>query len=94
MIKNRTERIKSLEKELAELRQHENDCHITGSEITFDEWVPQDKIRERCQEIWDHPEKVSSYPAKSEDAYYRFLKFLWVEFPDGSQQRLDDLVTL
>jgi Ribonuclease G/E len=67
-------------------------CRIYGSEIPFEKKVPEENIREVCQDIYDHADHYSVYKRNSDAAYYRFLKFLWVEFPDGTEQRLTDIV--
>lgn len=67
-------------------------CTIMGSEIDFKPIsVPPWEIREKCKDIWKHPEKYSSYPAGTEEAFNRFTKFLWVRFPDGKEERLADV---
>ena len=67
-------------------------CWIHGVEIEFEKFVAPEDIEKICQNIWDHPEKYSEYQEGSESAYYNFLKFLWVEFPDGTEKRLADIV--
>ncbi len=71
-----------------------NVCYIYGSEVTFKKYVPLEKIQEVCQDIWDNPDQYSEYEKDSDAAYYDFLKFLWVKFPNGEHKRLDDLVQL
>lgn len=66
-------------------------CEIFGSEIQFDLVVLPEEIFEKCHHIWEHPSDYSDYKDNSEDAYYKFLKFLWVRFPDGKEERLCDI---
>lgn len=80
---------------IIELRkQDDKRCKIFGSEISFELFVPTEDIKDVCQDIWDNPDKYSDYKKGSESAYYKFLKFLWVEYPDGSEDRLVDLVDM
>jgi len=74
------------------MKTHE--CRIYGSVIDFEKFVAPEDVKAVCQDIWDHPDKYSKYSYGSEDAYYEFLKFLWVEFPDGRYERLTDLVMI
>jgi hypothetical protein len=69
-------------------------CIIFSSDDTKQIWVEvlPESLVETCQDIWDHPSKYSDYQDRSEDAYYRFLKFLWVRYPEGKEVRLGDLV--
>jgi len=68
----------------------QDECWIFGSEITFEKKVPVDKINEVCADIWNNPKQYCDYDGES--AYYNFLKYLWVEFPDGSEKRLVDVL--
>lgn len=69
-------------------------CLIRGSEIEFEKFVAPEDVEKVCQDIWDHPDKYSDYQAESDSAYYDFLKYLWVEFPDGTEKRLGDVVKM
>ena len=71
-----------------------NKCSIYGSEVDFERFVPVEDVKKMCQDIWDHPDKYSDYQPNSEEAYYDFLKYLWVKFPDGRDERLDDQVKM
>ena len=66
-------------------------CKIVGSEIHFSMEVPEKKIREKCKKIWNNPEGYSDYKNGSDAAYYNFLKYLWVQYPDGKELRLTDI---
>ena len=66
-------------------------CIIDGSEIDFRLEVKESAIDEKCQDIWDYPNKYCKYSNGSEEAYYNFLKFLWVTFDDGREVRLTDI---
>lgn len=66
-------------------------CIISGCDEadSFKELrVPEEKIKEVCKEIWDNPDKYSDYKKGSEGAYYHFLKYLYVKFPDGREENL------
>ena len=76
------------------IKECNDKCRIFGSEISFELFVPIKDIKEICQDIWDNPDKYSDYKKGSEYAYYKFLKFLWVQYPDGSEDRLVDLVDM
>lgn len=57
---------------------------ITGSEVTFLKIVKEEELEAVAKEIYkEHP---------GEDGYYNFTKFLWVEYPDGKEIRLDEAV--
>lgn len=64
---------------------------IYGSEIAFSLKVPRDQLVEKCQEIWNHPENYSDYQYGSEEAYYNFIRLLWVKDRE-SEKRLADIV--
>ena len=77
---------------LAYAIEHQGSCRIIAAEIDFKTMiVPMSEIVSKCKHIWEHPEKYSSYAAGSEDAWYRFLKYLWVRMPDGTDKRLADI---
>ena len=86
--------IQSLRQRAQEYFKAFGKCWIHGVEIEFEQFVAPEDIERVCQDIWDYPEKYSEYQAGSESAYYEFLKFLWVEFPDGSEKRLADMVIM
>lgn len=70
-------------------------CRIYGTfDGTFERYVPYADVKDQCQEIWDHPERYSTYTAGSEEAYTKFLKYLWVEFPDKRDQQLASVIQL
>mgnify|MGYP001272942948 CR=1 FL=1 len=69
-------------------------CLIRGTGIEFEKFVAPEDIEKVCQDIWDHPDKYSDYQAESDSAYYDFLKYLWVKFPDGTEKRLSDVVKI
>lgn len=94
LVDDPNELIAILRKTAEEYFQQRKTCKIYGSEISFEKVVPLDNIVEVCQDMWAHADKYSEYQANSESAYYKFLKFLWVKFPDGEDKRLDDLVHL
>lgn len=65
-------------------------CEINGT--GFPITVPMSELAEKAQEIWDHPNRFCNVEPGTSEAYYDFLKFLWVEYPDGSERRLVDIV--
>lgn len=69
-------------------------CIISGCDEadSFKElYVPEENIKQVCKEIWDNPDKYSDYKKDSEKAYYNFLKYLYVKFPDGTEKSLHDV---
>lgn len=79
---------------LARNTERKNDdplAEIYGTEITFSLPIPRSQLIEKCQDIWNNPEKYSDYKNGSDAAYYDFLKYLRVK--DGeSDTRLTDIV--
>ena len=69
-------------------------CQIFGSEIDFKKTVLAENVKAVCQDIWDNVDKYTDYHKTSADGYYRFLKFLWVEYPNGTTKRLTDIVDM
>lgn len=69
-------------------------CRIFGAEdVSFQKYVPLSEIKQTCLEIWNHPDRFDNrFQADTEDAYYRFLKYLWVTLPNGNEIRLADIV--
>lgn len=65
---------------------------IVGSEIEYSAEISVSKVEEICLDVWRHPSKYSVFEDGSKDAYYRFLKYLWVRYPDGREERLADVV--
>jgi hypothetical protein len=57
-------------------------------------FVTEDQLTEKCQDIWNNTKKYSQYEPGTEDAYYKFLKFLWIDKYNQSSIRLGDLVTI
>lgn len=68
----------------------EETCTIFGSEIEFKKEVPRADLEKVCQDIWDHPDQYSKWQYGTEEAWYNFIKFLWVKMPDGQVKRLTD----
>ena len=66
-------------------------CLIFGSEVSFKLFVDESDVVNKCKDIWNNPEKYSNYKSGTEEAYYSFLKFLWVKYPNGEEQRLADV---
>lgn len=66
-------------------------CMIFGSEIEFCiRDIAAADLQGAVKEIWEHPSKHWDVKDGSEDAYYHFLKFLWIRYPDGKEERLTD----
>jgi hypothetical protein len=74
-----------------------NGCVIYGVDKASD-WtalfVKESDIVEKCKDIWENPDKYSQYQKNTEDAFYQFLKFLWVYKPNQQDIRLVDLVSI
>ncbi|MHA1948315.1 MAG: hypothetical protein ACW99G_03605 [Candidatus Thorarchaeota archaeon] len=64
-------------------------CKITGSEVEFSLEVPESEIVAKAKHIFENPLEYSDY--NGEAAYYHFLKFLWIEYPNGDEKRLADI---
>lgn len=63
-------------------------CDLASSfKINFSEEETMLKI---AQDIWDNPHDYFEF-GKKENPYYEFLKFLWIETPNG-EMRLADCV--
>ena len=61
---------------------------LYGAEIASDlnEIIAEDKLKERALKIYDEH--------TDEDAYYNYLKFLWVEYPNGNSLQLMEVIPL
>lgn len=66
-------------------------CWIHGVEIEFEMFVAPEEIEKVCQDIWENADKYSRYQKDSEEAFYKFTKYLWVEYPDGKERKLVDV---
>src|SRR4030042_2940396 len=63
-------------------------CTIFGSEIQFEEKVVIADVAAKCYHLPNNPGLYSDYQNNTDGAYYGFLKFLWVRFPDGTEKQL------
>lgn len=72
--------LKSIERQIPK----EPQCRIYGSEYVFERFVAISEIDAKCLDIWKNPRKYATFS----DAYYGFLKFLWIDFPNGTTVRL------
>jgi len=63
-------------------------CTIFGNTIKFEEKIASADVAAKCYHIAKNPSLYSDYPNNSEEAYYEFLRFLWVKYPDGKEERL------
>jgi len=61
---------------------------IEGSEIPFHKECTVEELREVVEDIWLHPDKYSDYKPGTDGAYYGFLKYLWINYPDGTSEQL------
>jgi len=68
----------------------EKTCLIYGVEkaADFKCAVHEKDVVAKCHHIWTNPESYSKYRHGSEEAYYNFAKYLWVQYPDGRNERL------
>jgi len=67
-------------------------CKIIGSEIDFMLEVAECEIGAKAKDIWANPGDYWDVCNGTEGAYYKFLKFLWIEYPDGREVRLADII--
>jgi hypothetical protein len=69
-------------------------CRIYGSEIEFSIEVPEERLKNKCHDIWQNFDAYSPYNRDAGDvAYDRFLKFLWIAYPDGRpDERMTDML--
>lgn len=65
-------------------------CRIYGSEISFELFVPEKDLKEKVADIWDNSSNYWDVKNLSDEAYYSFIKFLWIDFPSGETVRLSD----
>ena len=71
------------------------DCIIYGIDHaeTFKEIIlTTEKLPKKAKDIWSNPEKYSDFKKGSEETYYKFLKFLWIFFPNEEEKRLADYI--
>ncbi len=67
-------------------------CRIFSTKIKFEKITGLKLLTKECVEIWDNPDRYGKYKKNSEQAYEKFLQYLFVEFPDGKKERLSDIV--
>ncbi len=67
-------------------------CLVRAAEIVFELDIPMSEIRVVAKDIYDHPSQYSDYSDDSEASYYNFLKYLYITFPDGKEERLVDFI--
>lgn len=65
---------------------------IFSSESDFKLSVPEDTYRMTVKHIWERPEFYTNVKSQSSEAYYSFLKYLWIKLPNGEELRLADAV--
>ena len=54
-------------------------------------YVSVDEVESKSKDIYENPQNYSEFAKGSSDAFYKFLKYLWVTFPDGIEKRLMDI---
>jgi len=71
-------------------------CRIFGVDGAdgFERICPEEEAVMLCKEIWEHPDRFSKYPPLSDDAFYKFTKLLWVQYPGGLEVRLADIALM
>jgi len=74
---------------LFEEDEKEKQCRIYGSEIAFELFVSEKDLKEKAFDIWGNPSKYHTF----QYVYEGFLKFLWIDFPNGETVRLADYAT-
>lgn len=67
-------------------------CVIVGSEIDFKLEVAEFDVEAKARDIWANPDKYWDVLRDTERAYYGFLKYLWISYPDGREVRLADII--
>lgn len=69
-------------------------CDIFGVELTedFNIQVPLTDLEGHAINIWQRPSVYSDYIDGSEDAYYKFTKFLWIKYSNGTEVTLSAYV--
>jgi ssDNA-binding Zn-finger/Zn-ribbon topoisomerase 1 len=67
-------------------------CHVSGGgEVQFDHYVPVGELNDFVKDIVAHPSKYNRGIVDGhENAYYQFLKYLWITMPNGTEVRLYD----
>ena len=61
---------------------------IFSSESDFKLSVPEDTYKMTVKHIWTRPGFYANVKDQSSKAYYDFLKYLWIRFPTGHEERL------
>lgn len=71
-----------------------NQCIIKGCDeaSNFRKVVNLNEVEAVAKDIWNNPDKYSDYKKGSEASYYHFLKYLDIEYPDGTEKRLADVL--
>jgi hypothetical protein len=63
---------------------------LKPGEISFELFVSESDLKAKILDIWDNANEYWDVVANSENAYYSFLKFLWIDFPNGENIQLAD----
>lgn len=68
-------------------------CKITSNAVSFVENVRVEDLREKAIDIWENPENYrQELSGNSEAAYFDFLQYLQIIYPDGHTVNLVDVV--
>lgn len=66
-----------------------NEITIEATEIDFTPIsIHAEELKSKAADIWNNPKKYYGF----EDAYYDFLKYLWIVYSDGTERQLADYV--
>lgn len=49
-------------------------------------------LESRCEHIWNNAHRFADVTQYGEDAWFNFLKYLWVRLPDGEEKRITEFV--
>ena len=79
--------LKSIERQI---QPKEEKCRIYSSKITFELFVLEKDLKEKVRDIWENPSSYWNVEDISDYAYYDFLLFLWIEFPNKETIGLAD----
>lgn len=83
--------LKSIERQM---QPKEPQCRIYGSEISFELFVFEKDLKEKVRDVWIKPSRYAlnywEVSDSDESAYYSFLKFLWIDFPNRETVRIAD----
>ena len=74
------------------VKDNGNECLIFGVEdVDFLMPTTGERLISLCQDIWEDP---AEFCGPLVDPWNNFLKYLWVRYPDGKEERLADIVAM